>query len=118
GGREEGVFRRVNSTDLVPKWWVNADPNPGQDALAEIYVKAQILGAYGVDGRRDNLDAIDWQVRRHKAAESEYRRIVALDIGAQEMPGGRGRLGGGGVGQPNTRAVPPGQALQKDRRPR
>src|SRR5262249_22443675 len=116
GEHAERVLPGVKTTDLGHQWLVHVDPNPGQDALAEIYVKVQVLGAYGVAAGREDRDGLDRNVRRNKPAESEYRRIVALDIGAQEMPGGRVRLGGVDVATPDPVRVPTAMQLQDSER--
>jgi hypothetical protein len=80
---------------------LNLDADPPQQTARDAGVELEVLGALRVDGRRDDLHALDRNIGWGKAAEREDRRVVALEVGLQKVPDLEVGLGGVNVAAPD-----------------
>src|SRR5215216_1022535 len=72
------VLPRVEAGNLGYEGSLGLDADPPQQTARDAGVKLEVLRALRIDRRRNDLHALDWDVRRDEAAEREDRRIVAF----------------------------------------
>ena len=69
-------------------------------------VDVDVLGAFGVDGRGDDLDSAQREVRGDEAPHGEDRGVIAVQEGPQEGPDLGVGFGGVDVAAPDPTGVP------------
>src|SRR5206468_610458 len=103
----ERVFPAVKAAYLGDEGLVQIDADPPEQPACQVGVELKVFGTFRVDGRRDNLDALDGKIARDKAVEREHCRIVVSQVGLQEAPDLTVRLRRVDVAAPD----PPGGAF-------
>jgi len=81
----KGSFQGSNRLTWVTSV-VKLDPYPLQQAARDAGVELDVLRALRVYSRRDYFNTLDRNVGQGKTAERKHRRVVAFEVGPEEVP--------------------------------